>query len=40
MTGFLREYTALGVEQFMLMFPYGYEAESVRLMAERVLPEL
>ena len=39
-TGFLREYTALGVEQFMLMFPYGYEAESVRLMAERVLPEL
>ncbi len=39
-TAFLREYTALGVEQFMLMFPYGYEAQSVRLMAERVLPEL
>ena len=37
---FLQQYVALGVEQFMLIFPYGHEATSIRLMAERVLPSM
>jgi len=36
----LSEYTALGVTQFMLVFPFGHEAESVRLVASKVLPEV
>lgn len=35
-----RAFMALGVEQFMLAFPYGTEAASVRLVADRVLPRL
>ena len=37
---FLRQFVDLGVEQFILVFPYGHEADSVKLMAERVLPTL
>ena len=39
-TAFLRRFVDLGVDQFMLVFPYGHEAESVNLMAEEVLPRL
>lgn len=34
----LRPFVDLGVEQFMLVFPYGHETESVKLIAERVMP--
>ena len=37
---YLQQFVALGVDQFMLVFPYGHEADSVTLMAERVLPQL
>ena len=36
----LNEYQALGVSQFMLVFPYGHDAEHVRLVARKVLPQL
>ena len=39
-TEFLRQYVELGVELFMLVFPYGYEEEGVRLVAEEVAPRL
>ncbi len=34
----LKQYVDMGVEQFMLVFPYGHEAESVKLLAERAMP--
>ena len=33
-----KQYVDLGVEQFMLVFPFGHEAESVKLLAERAMP--
>lgn len=39
-TEYLQEFVDAGVEQFMLVFPYGREAESVQLVAEQVLPRL
>lgn len=36
----LRQYAALGVTYFNLMFPYGHDRESVRLFAKYVLPEM
>jgi F420-dependent oxidoreductase-like protein len=39
-TEYLRPFVDAGVEQFMLVFPFGHEADSVRLLAEKVLPEL
>lgn len=35
---YLKAYTDLGVSQFMLLFPYRYEADSIRLLSEEVLP--
>ncbi len=37
---YLQQYIDLGVDQFMLVFPYGNEAASVRLISERVLPRV
>lgn len=34
----LKQYVDMGVEQFMLVFPYGHEADSVKLLAERAMP--
>ena len=39
-TDFLKGFVDLGVQQFMLVFPYGHESESVTLMAEHVLPNI
>jgi alkanesulfonate monooxygenase len=39
-TEYLRPFVDLGVEQFMLVFPYQREVESVQLVAEKVLPGL
>jgi alkanesulfonate monooxygenase SsuD/methylene tetrahydromethanopterin reductase-like flavin-dependent oxidoreductase (luciferase family) len=39
-TEYLRPFVDLGVEQFMLVFPYQREVESVQLVAEKVLPRL
>lgn len=39
-TDFLKGFVDLGVQQFMLVFPYGHESESVTLMAEQVLPNI
>ncbi len=36
----LSEYTAIGVSQFMLSFPFGQEAESIRLVGSRVFPQV
>ncbi|PKB67166.1 MAG: hypothetical protein BZY82_04060 [SAR202 cluster bacterium Io17-Chloro-G3] len=35
---YIKAYTALGVSRFMLLFPYRYEADSIRLLSEQVLP--
>ncbi len=37
---YLRSFMDLGVSQFMLLFPYRHESESLRLLTERVLPKL
>ena len=37
---FLQQYIDLGVDQFMLVFPYGNEEASVRLISERTLPRV
>ena len=37
---FLAGFAELGVEQFMLVFPYQHEAESVELIGKEVLPKL
>lgn len=34
---FLSRYTELGVTQFMIVFPYGEEAESIKLFADEVV---
>jgi len=36
----IKAYTDLGVSQFMLMFPYEHERESLKLVAQHVLPAL
>lgn len=37
---YFQEFVELGVEQFILVFPYGHEVDSIKLMAERALPRL
>ncbi|MDP6452200.1 MAG: TIGR03560 family F420-dependent LLM class oxidoreductase [SAR202 cluster bacterium] len=39
-TEYLRPFVDLGAEQFMLVFPYQREVESVQLVAKQVLPRL
>ena len=36
----IREYTALGVDQFILRFHFGEEIEGMRLFNEKVKPQL
>ena len=35
---FIRGYTELGIDHFVIVFPYGAEAESIKLLMDRVAP--